>query len=57
MKEEEYHATMGLQNAFHLAVACPHADLIEFLISMKVDADSVDNKGINPFNLVSSSPN
>ena len=50
---EEYHATMGLQNAFHLAVACPHPRLLDLLVDLKVHPDKQDRRLITPFNLAS----
>jgi len=43
-KENEYHETMGLQNAWHLAVACPHPKLIDLLVQLEVDPDAQDKK-------------
>jgi len=52
----EYHATMGLQNAFHLAVACPHSRLLTLLVDLKVNPDLQDRRLITPVNLASTSP-
>lgn len=38
-EEVEYHETMGLQNAYHLAVSCPHPKLLACLESHKIYAD------------------
>jgi len=38
-EESEYHETMGLQNAYHLAVSCPHPKLLACLESHKIYAD------------------
>jgi len=35
---------MGLQNAWHLAVACPHPKLIDLLVQLEVDPDAQDKK-------------
>jgi hypothetical protein len=42
--ENEYHETMGLQTAWHLAVACPHPKLIDLLVQLEVDPDAQDKK-------------
>ena len=52
-EELEYHATMGLQNAFHLAVACPHPHLLDLLVDLKIHPDTQDRRLITPFNLAS----
>ena len=44
---------MGLQNAYHLAVSCPHPKLLACLESHKIYADQFDHKGMTPFNLLS----
>lgn len=44
---------MGLQNAFHFAVSCPHPQLLEMLADLKVHPDVEDHKQITPFNLAS----
>lgn len=52
-KEPEYHATMGLQTALHLAVSCPHPLLIDALFEMKINPDDVDLNKRTPLNLCS----
>jgi len=44
---------MGLQNAFHLAVACPHSRLVDLLVDLKVNPDQQDRRLITPMNLAS----
>lgn len=51
--ELEYHETMGLQNAFHLACSCPHPVLINQLKSLGTFPDAADHKGMTPFNIIS----
>jgi ankyrin repeat protein len=51
--EDEYHTTLGLQNAFHLAVTCPQFNLIDLLVAQRVDPDKQDFRKMNPFNLAS----
>ena len=46
---------MGLQNAFHLAVACPHSRLVDLLVDLKVNPDQQDRLLITPINLASTS--
>jgi len=55
--EPEYHETMGLQNAWHLAVSCPHPKLLDHLANHAIYADQVDFKHITPFNLASTKVN
>jgi len=44
---------MGLQNAYHLLVSCPHPQLLDLLEKHNVNADQADHKKITPFNLLS----
>ena len=53
-KVPEHHATLGLQNLFHIAVSCPHPGLIDFLNKNKVDPDVQDIRLKTPLNLLSS---
>jgi len=48
---------MGLQNAYHLAVSCPHPKLLDLLAKHEINPDQVDFRHMTPFNLASTKIN
>ena len=43
----------GLRNAFHLIISQPQKSMLEFIVSLGINADQADYDEVTPFNLMS----